>query len=169
MGVDRITRGLWVGGVMRLYLVQHGEACKKEVDPDRPLTDQGREDIDRLAAFLKQAGIRPDRVIHSGKLRAMQTAGRLTDAIAPGLTLEANGGINPNDDPKAFDSHKKGGGKEIMVVGHLPFMAKLVSHLLLGDRDKPVIAYRPSSVVCLECVDNVSWRVNWMIRPELLG
>ncbi|MES9849230.1 MAG: histidine phosphatase family protein, partial [Candidatus Thiodiazotropha sp.] len=68
---------------MKLYLVQHGEACKKEVDPDRPLTDRGREDIDRLATFLKQAGIRPDRVVHSGKLRAMQTAGRLTDAIAP--------------------------------------------------------------------------------------
>ncbi|MES9923841.1 MAG: phosphohistidine phosphatase SixA [Candidatus Thiodiazotropha endolucinida] len=154
---------------MKLYLVQHGEACNKEVDPDRPLTDQGREDIDRLATFLKQAGIRPDRVIHSGKLRAMQTAERLTDAIAPGLTLEANGGINPNDDPKAVELHKEGGGKEIMAVGHLPFMAKLVSQLLLGDSDKPIIAYKPGSVVCLERVDNLSWRVNWMIRPELLG
>ncbi|MEW7986662.1 MAG: phosphohistidine phosphatase SixA [Candidatus Thiodiazotropha endolucinida] len=154
---------------MKLYLVQHGEACNKEVDPDRPLTDQGREDIDRLATFLKQAGIRPDRVIHSGKLRAVQTAERLANAIAPGLALEANGGINPNDDPKAFDLHKEGGGKEIMAVGHLPFMAKLVSHLLVEDRDKPIIAYQPGSVVCLERVDDVSWRVNWMIRPELLG
>ncbi|MES9814122.1 MAG: phosphohistidine phosphatase SixA [Candidatus Thiodiazotropha sp.] len=153
---------------MKLYLVQHGEACKKEVDPDRPLTDRGREDIDRLATFLKQAGICPDRAVHSGKLRAMQTAERLTNAIAPGLTLEENGGINPNDDPRAFDLLKHGGGKEIMVVGHLPFMAKLVSHLLLGDRDKPVIAYQPGSVVCLERVDDMSWRVNWMIRPELL-
>ena len=55
---------------MKLYLVQHGEACAKEVDAERPLTDQGKRDIDRLAAFLKQAGIQVSRVIHSGKLRA---------------------------------------------------------------------------------------------------
>ena len=33
---------------MRLYLVQHGEAVAKEVDPDRPLSEHGREDIVRL-------------------------------------------------------------------------------------------------------------------------
>ena len=56
---------------MKLYLVQHGEACAKDVDPERPLTDQGNADTDRLAAFLKQAGIQVERVIHSGKLRAV--------------------------------------------------------------------------------------------------
>jgi phosphohistidine phosphatase len=48
---------------MKLYLVQHGEACAKQVDPDRLLTDQGREDIERLVAFLAQAGIEVGRVI----------------------------------------------------------------------------------------------------------
>ena len=62
---------------MKLYLVQHGEAHAKNVDPERPLTERGHGDVARLAAFLSRAGVRVERVIHSGKLRAEQTAGVL--------------------------------------------------------------------------------------------
>ena len=47
---------------MKLYLVQHGEACAKDVDPQRPLTEQGRADVDRLARLLASAGVRVERV-----------------------------------------------------------------------------------------------------------
>lgn len=153
---------------MKLYLVQHGEACAKEVDPDRPLTDQGAKDIDRLAAFLKRAAIQVDRVIHSGKLRAYQTAQRLGKAIAPGVELETSGLINPNDNPKAFDWQSESWNKETLVVGHLPFMAKLVSHLLVENENQLITAFHPGSIVCLEHNNNAHWQINWMIRPELL-
>lgn len=153
---------------MKLYLVQHGEACIKDVDPERPLTERGREDIDRLAAFLKQAGIRADRVIHSGKLRALQTAEQLCKRIAPGIVLEVSDSIKPNDDPKIFDLLSDGGDKDTFIVGHLPFMAKLVSHLTVEDEERLLAAYVPGSVVCLESVNDTRWQINWMIRPELL-
>jgi phosphohistidine phosphatase len=153
---------------MKLYLVQHGEACAKEVNPERPLTDQGKADIDRLAAFLKRAGIRPDRVIHSEKLRAIQTAERLAAAIAPGVELEASGIINPNDNPQAFDWQSESWDRATLVVGHLPFMAKLVSHLVIADEDRLITAYQPGSIVCLELASNAHWQITWMIRPELL-
>lgn len=153
---------------MKLYLVQHGEACTKEVNPERPLTDQGKEDIDRLAAFLMEAGIRVERVIHSGKLRAIQTAERLASAIAPAMELEMSGLINPNDDPKAFDWQRASRKRDTLIVGHLPFMAKLISHLVIGDETRLVTAYQPGSVVCLELNNDGRWQINWMIRPELL-
>jgi phosphohistidine phosphatase len=153
---------------MKLYLVQHGEACKKEVDPERPLTERGREDIDRLAVFLKQAGIRADRVMHSGKLRAMQTAEQLSKVIAPGIEPQMSDGINPNDDPKTFDLRRNGEDMDMLVVGHLPYMAKLVAYLVVEDEDKLITAYQPGSVVCLESLDNTCWQINWMMRPELL-
>jgi phosphohistidine phosphatase len=154
---------------MKLFLVQHGEACAKAVDPDRPLTDRGRADVGRLADFLLKAGVRAERVIHSGKLRARQTAERLGDAIAPGVALEASGLINPNDNPKAFDWQSESWDRDTLVVGHLPFMARLVSHLVTGDEDRPVSAFQPGSVVCLEHDEDARWLVAWMIRPELLG
>lgn len=154
---------------MKLYLVQHGEACAKEVDPDRPLTKQGQADIERLSAFLKQAGIQVERVIHSGKRRAEQTAEWLAKAIAPGVELETSGLINPNDNPKAFDWQSESWDRDTLIVGHLPFMAKLVSHLLIDDENRSITAYRPGSIVCLEHNNEAHWQINWMIRPELLG
>lgn len=153
---------------MKLFLVQHGEACTKEVSPERPLTDQGREDVDRLASFLKHAGIQVDRVIHSGKLRALQTAVRLADVIAPGVELETSGLINPNDNPKAFDWQSESWNKDTLIVGHLPFMAKLVSHLVFEDENRIIVAYQPGSVICLHYSSDSRWQIAWMIRPELL-
>jgi len=153
---------------MKLYLVQHGEACAKDVDPERPLTDQGNADTDRLAAFLKQAGIQVERVIHSGKLRAAQTAEYLAKAIAPGVEPESSGIINPNDDPGAFDWQSDSWDRDTLVVGHLPFMAKLVSHLVIEEENRPIIAWQPGSIVCLERENSTHWQINWMIRPELL-
>jgi len=146
---------------MKLYLVQHGEACAKDVDPERPLTDQGNADIDRLAVFLKQAGIRVERVA--------QTAECLAKAIAPGVEPESSGIINPNDDPRAFDWQSDSWDRDTLVVGHLPFMAKLVSHLVIEEENRLITAWQPGSVVCLERENSTHWQINWMIRPELLG
>lgn len=153
---------------MKLYLVQHGEARPKEVDPERPLTDQGREDVERLTAFLGRAGIQVARVIDSGKLRAAQTADLLAQTMAPLVELETHDNLQPNDDPAAIDWQQATGGRDTLVVGHLPFMARLVALLVAGDADRPVVAYQPGSIVCLESDADGGWVIDWMIRPELL-
>jgi len=153
---------------MKLYLVQHGEACAKNVDPKRLLTDQGKCDVDRIALFLKQADVQVVRILHSEKLRAKQTAERLASVIAPGVSLEVSGLINPNDNPQAFDWQSESWDQETLVVGHLPFMAKLVSYLIVKTEEPVIAAYQPGSIVCLEHYDDGCWQLNWMIRPELL-
>ncbi|MEJ2310198.1 MAG: phosphohistidine phosphatase SixA [Gammaproteobacteria bacterium] len=153
---------------MKLYLVQHGEAVAKDIDPERPLTEKGRKDVERLAGFLGKAGIGVGRVIHSGKLRARQTAEALASSIAPGIGIETSGLINPNDNPAAFDWQSDSWDEDILVVGHLPFMARLVAHLLTGDPDGVVIGYQPGTMVCLEHSDG-RWQIDWMLRPELLA
>ena len=59
---------------MYLYLVQHAEAMSKEADPSRSLTEQGMEDIRRVAGLAAGMKIRAHQIIHSGKMRALQTA-----------------------------------------------------------------------------------------------
>ena len=153
---------------MKLYLVQHAEACAKGVDPKRSLTDKGRDDVDRLAGFLEHIDVRVERVIHSGKLRALQTAERLAGAIAPGVDLEESGLINPNDNPGAFDWQSGSWDRDTLIVGHLPFMARLVSHLVVDDQNLLLTHYLPGSMVCLEQDADGRWQIGWMIRPELL-
>ena len=54
---------------MKLYLVQHGEAKSKAEDPQRPLTERGREDVARVATFATKAGSQVRQIRHSGKRR----------------------------------------------------------------------------------------------------
>ncbi len=154
---------------MKLYLVQHGEAAAKEIDPERPLTQQGQNDVGRIAVVLAGAGIRVSRIIHSGKLRARQTADILGSAVAPGVEAAVSDDIDPLDDPAEFDWQKASGGEDTILVGHLPFMAKLASHLVVGDAVQALVEFRPGSVLCLESTDSGNWHISWMLRPELLS
>jgi phosphohistidine phosphatase len=153
---------------MKLYLQQHGEACNKEVDPERPLTDKGQQDIDRLAAFLGASGVRVARVMHSGKLRAAQTAARMAESLAPGVEVETSDQLAPNDDPGAFDLPCKGTNADVLVVGHLPFMARLVSYLLIGDEGLSLVSFNPGTIVCLEQGSDEHWQLCWMMPAGLL-
>ena len=81
---------------MKLYLAQHGEAVAKTEDAQRPLSDQGRHDVRAMAALLQSAGVRVERVWHSGKRRAEQTARLLAGALLPrGRKPQAIEGIGP--------------------------------------------------------------------------
>ncbi|MEN8107311.1 MAG: phosphohistidine phosphatase SixA [Pseudomonadota bacterium] len=154
---------------MKLYLVQHGEAVDKTVDPERPLSEQGEQDVKAMADFLAAAGVRVERVWHSGKRRAEQTAGVLAKPVMKGGDIEAITGINPNDDVTAFAQDADVWEQDTLVVGHLPFMARLVAYLATGKANTATVAFRPGSIVCLEREGNGGWQILWMVRPELLG
>jgi phosphohistidine phosphatase len=55
-----------------------------------------------------------------------------------------------------------------MIVGHMPFMAKMVSYLVTGNENQAIVAYRPGSVVCLKQNPEESWQIQWMLRPDTL-
>ena len=154
---------------MRLYLVQHGEALSKEVDSDRPLSDHGRRDIEGLAGFLANRDVRVSQVWHSGKTRARQTAELLAAAVAPGMKIEARAGLAPNDPIEDFAGKLATWREDAMVVGHLPFMARLVTRLVAKNDDGATVAYLPGSLVCLERDEDGTWAIAWMLRPELVG
>lgn len=154
---------------MRLYLAQHGEAVPEDVDPDRPLSAQGRADIERLAARLAQAGVVVPRVLHSVKTRAAQTAEILAGALLASAEPQARDGLKPNDPLEALASEIADWSADTLIVGHLPFAGRLASHLLVGDADQALLAFEPGSLACLEQDADDQWRLAWMLRPELLA
>jgi phosphohistidine phosphatase len=153
---------------MRLYLVQHGAALAREADPARPLSEAGRQDVQAMADFLRGAGIRVERVWHSGKSRAEQSAQLLAKAVLPRGRIEQVGGIGPDDDVAGFVSDADVWEQDILVVGHLPFLSRLVARLVAGDPEHEVVGFVPGSVVCLQRCDIDRWLLLWMIRPDLL-
>ena len=153
---------------MKLYLVQHGDALDKDVDPDRPLSNVGHAEVGQLAELL--AGhMNISRVLHSGKTRARQTADIFTAIIAGEFPVEEISGIGPMDSVEGFVNQVMKWNEDILVVGHLPFMDKLVSLLVSGSTDKGIVSYTPGSIVFLESAGDGHFQIQWMVRPELLG
>jgi len=154
---------------MKLYLVQHGEAEGKDVNPGRPLTDKGHDDIRELSQFLKQSDIQLEQVIHSGKLRAKETAEYFVKLLNNSSTTQINTNINPNDSLEPLLAELESWESDSLVVGHLPYVGKIVSQLVTGNDALLSISFQPGSIVCLERSDEQKWQLNWMVRPELLG
>ncbi|MCK4475905.1 MAG: phosphohistidine phosphatase SixA [Methanophagales archaeon] len=152
---------------MRLYLVQHGEAKKEEEDPLRPLSERGREDIQEIAKYAKKLDIKANKIFHSGKLRAKQTAEIVAKKLNIEQVIEAEE-LAPNADPKVWEDRLSAMDEDIIVVGHLPHLSKLSGGLLCGDEEKEVVAFRMGGIVCLERNKDGRWSVEWMITPEIV-
>jgi phosphohistidine phosphatase len=146
--------------------VQHGEAVPEGVDPARPLSPSGQADVARIASFLAAGGVRIGRIMHSGKQRAEQTAEILGAAL--GSAPEARAGLDPKDPTGSVAHEAAAWDQDVMLVGHLPFMAKLASRLAAGHEDAGVVAFQPGTIVCLERGEQQRWAIAWMIRPEVV-
>jgi phosphohistidine phosphatase len=152
---------------MRLYLVQHGEARPKTEDPERNLTEKGARDVERMAAFIEPLALSVPRVLHSGKPRATRTAEILAAAVGA-RDIAAGEGLAPNDDVRAVRSEVEAADRDLMLVGHIPFVEKLASLLVAGSESARVVAFRQGGVVCIERADDSSWAVLWAVTPEIL-
>jgi len=140
------------------------------------LSETGRKDVARMTSFLARSRIRVARVLHSGKLRAQETALILADTLGPGRIIEQSlYPIAPNDPTDALYEAieawpEEGSTGDVMVVGHLPYMSRLVSRLICGAEEETVVHFLPGTVVALERGDNGDgWIVAWAVRPELMG
>lgn len=153
---------------MKFYLVQHGEATSEEVDPSRPLTAKGHQDVQKMSSFLKAAGLGPLTIRHSGKARARQTAEIITTHLGSGCQVQQGENLGPNDPVQRLAQEISEMTGEFMIVGHLPFLGKLASTLLAGSDAKNLVAFRQGGVVCLQRSEDKAWQVAWMVAPELL-
>jgi phosphohistidine phosphatase len=153
---------------MRVYLVQHGESKSEEEDPQRRLTDKGIGEVQNVANFLRPLKLAVDAIWHSGKARAQQTAELLADAVWAQDRLVEREGLGPKDQVGAAKDALEQTGGDVMLVGHLPFLGKLLALLLTGSEKNDIVEFQFGGVVCIERRDDEKWKVAWMITPALL-
>ena len=150
---------------MRLYLIRHGISLPEEKDPEKSLSQEGKEQTQKIAEFLKTKSVKVDAIWHSPKLRAIQTAQIISKSIFCPEIQERND-LNPLDSVEKFPEEIQSLNKDLMIVGHLPFLQKLASLLLSGSETNQFISYKNSGAVCLEYTD--TWKIAWMVTPELM-
>jgi phosphohistidine phosphatase len=150
--------------MVRLYLVQHGQAKSETEDPERPLTDQGSDEVMRVAhQAVEVARVRPARVVHSGKTRARQTAELWAGLL--GVAVEEGDGLAPNDDPRTWAGRLGASSDDLLLVGHLPHLGRLAACLVIGRPEPLLVRFRPGGLVGLDQADT-GWVISVVVPPE---
>ena len=111
---------------MELILWRHAEAEDSSPDLSRELTEKGRRQAEKTAAFLRQHLPHDARILVSPATRTQQTVAALTanfntvPAIAPGASAHAV--LQAVRWPNA--------GGTVLVVGHQPTLGAVAAQLL---------------------------------------
>jgi phosphohistidine phosphatase len=153
---------------MALYLVQHGKSLPKEQDPEQGLAPEGRADVERIAGVAQGYGVRVRTIQHSGRKRAWQTAELFAAALKPEQGVEARSGMNPLDEVALIAGDLRSAA-DLMLVGHLPFMERLTSYLIIGSVEKLVFKFQNGGIVCLDQdQDERLWFIKWSLMPRIV-
>lgn len=152
---------------MNLYLVRHAEPKQESEDPQRPLSEKGWIDIRRVATYVaKHLKIRVKCILHSGKLRAQQTAEVLSEHLTPPDGLKEVDGLKPLDEPSIWVSRITETQEDTMLVGHLPHLSKLAAYLISLDENQKVIEFQAGTIICLDRDTSGNWSMHWVIHPD---
>jgi phosphohistidine phosphatase len=160
---------------MTIYLLRHGIA--EPVGPGgsdaaRALTGEGRNKLRAVLKTARGAGVKPDRILTSPLVRAVQTAemaaeslgyaGKLirTETLAPGGSLE--------DVWSEIRTHKDAGS--VLLAGHEPQFSQLAAYLLAAP--ELTIDFKKGALVAIE-MEHLGQRprgvLRWMLAPRLAG
>ncbi len=153
---------------MKVYLVRHGDAVEKEIDPQNPLSELGQIKVKSIGELLASMDLQVSAIYHSEKLRAEQTATLLAQAIHYEGKVEKRSGLHPLDLVSPIASEINQANTDLMYVGHMPFMGKLVAKLLTGSEANEVVLFQTATVACLEKMGSDVWILRWLLSPDLV-
>ena len=146
---------------MKVILVRHGEA---ELGPDgeKHLSERGKEQVHSLAKKLSKLNLTVDEVYQSGKPRALETSQILVEHLFPGHQIFKSDDLQPHSDPSIWGALLNSHEKNIMLVGHLPYMSELAEYLLGPDK---YMEFNTSEAICLEKDGPSMWNLIWQKGP----
>ena len=152
---------------MAIYIVQHGKCLPKSEDPEKGLTSEGKLESARIADVARGYAVKVTAIFHSDKKRAHETAEIFAARLDPEKGIQSRGGMNPMDDVSAF-ADQLPLNQNIMLVGHLPFLERLISLLVCGDANRVVFKLQNSGIVCID-EDSRSGApaIHWALMPHI--
>jgi phosphohistidine phosphatase len=153
---------------MQIFVVRHGEAVAETENRERPLSADGVLQVQRIAELLKKQNARIECVYHSGKTRAAQTAQIIHDVVCPAAGITTRQDMSPNASTNTLFSDIAMWNTNALVVGHIPFLERLVSRLLTDDETKEIHGMPTASAAFLEKDKEGHWRMVSFLTPYSL-
>jgi phosphohistidine phosphatase len=163
---------------MRLSLLRHGIAVEPgspgyEDDSQRPLTAKGERRMRRAAKGMLALGTSYDELVSSPYLRARQTADIVAQALSLAEGLRLSPTLAPDGNPRELLEELRGdrsATQHIVLVGHEPYLSRLISTLLTGHQNLPVALKKGG--LCMLDIETLRFgrcaRLAWLLTPRQL-
>jgi phosphohistidine phosphatase len=128
---------------MEIFLLRHGLAADRDSlafknDAARMLLPKGQKQIKKVSRALAEMDLEFDLILSSPLLRAAETAEIVASGLNSKKRLKFSDTLEPEKDPIQLISRLqklKPTPNSILLVGHEPFLSRLVSLLTTGGPD----------------------------------
>lgn len=163
---------------MDLYILRHAIAGVRSAsaeggDSERPLTVEGVEKMHRGARGMRAMELSFDLILSSPYLRAKQTAQVVAKQFGLEKKLEFSPALAADGNPKdLIDELKRSHGKRksVLLVGHEPYLGRLISLLISGSTSLPITLKKGG--LCKLAVDGLRYgrcaQLEWLLTPKQL-
>jgi phosphohistidine phosphatase SixA len=159
-----------------LFIMRHGEAASGSPDAERELTERGRHDVARMAAWLattlESMALPQPRIVASPYRRARQSAAIVAERL--GVEVETLELITPDEPLEPVIDWLQDNVDEApqLLVSHMPLVGALTSRLVDGDprgnlaMSTAAVALLRAEVWAAGCADLLALRDPAGLTPE---
>jgi phosphohistidine phosphatase len=155
---------------LELYFLRHAHAGDPSHwhgdDALRPLSSKGKRQAEKVGRHLADLRFEPDAILTSPKLRALETARIVGDALGLGpLTEDRLADSLDLDDIAAIVSGN--GGRQIVLVGHDPDFSDVCGALI----GLPNLALRKGALARIDVsipLGPGAGILRWLLPPDLV-
>jgi phosphohistidine phosphatase len=151
-----------------LYFLRHGDAGAPQAGDDdvRKLTKRGKEALRAAAPLWRRLNLRPEVVLSSPLVRAVQTAEIFCEALGGEPTVDEllRPGASWGQLARAMARHPD--ARRVMFVGHEPDLSSAIVHLT-GTAS---VRMRKGGLACLEFYGTPEpggGEIAWLLDPDL--
>ena len=163
---------------MDLFILRHGEAGQRlstgRGDFQRSLTTAGQKEVSDIAKSLKELGTKFDVVVTSPLKRAHQTAAIVAKTLKIEKKMQDWDELSPEGN--RIDLYNKLSHLKqqslVLVVGHEPYLSKMVSEIIFDGNDGGRIALKKSGLARIRIISSTpkfQGELRWLLTPKLLS
>ncbi len=156
---------------MQVLMIRHSFAAAPGSvpggDSQRPLTDRGRRVFSKMATWLVERGVVPERILYSPLVRARQTAALFAEACGGHLSAEdarqwIGSGMPLEELLKELRSQS---AETLAIIGHEPRMSWCTSAMVAGGK----LRFQPATVAGIRFdgpIAEAQGVLEWMLSPS---
>ena len=157
-----------------IFILRHGEAGNRmaavEKDSERPLTPEGRAEMQKIAKSLKAVGLETDRIYTSPLRRARET-GEIVANVLKIPTLEEWNELKP--DGSRAELYRKLARLEQssrpILVGHEPYLTSMIGEII-GTTSAKIVLKKGGvgKVRITSFTPRISGELRWLLTPKII-